>query len=73
MVWPKYTWAATLCCAFLFISSIQQLTAHQQGGSASYIDTFGKQNTLAARLAELVEAEEPLNPGDVERLAAAVK
>lgn len=75
MVSVKYSWAAAFCCAFLFIISIQQLTAHsaQQQDSASYLETYGKHNTLAARLAELVEAEEPLNPEDVERLAAAVK
>jgi hypothetical protein len=90
MVPLKHTWAATLCCAILVLSSLQQLTAahshshshshsHQHGaaaaaaGSASYIDAYGQHSTLAARLAELVEAEEPLNPEDVARLAAAVK
>lgn len=71
MVWLGRSWAATLCCTFLLLSSLQQLTAHQR--PASYIDAHGQHSTLAARLAELVEAEEPLNPEDVARLAAAVK
>jgi hypothetical protein len=73
MAWLKRSWAVTLCCTFLLISSVQQLTAHQHQGSGSYIEAHSKHSTLAARLAELVEAEEPLNPEDVARLAAAVK
>lgn len=72
MVWCRRSRSATVCCALLLVSGLQQLTAHQ-GSSASYIEAHGRHSTLAARLAELVEAEEPLNPADVARLAAAVK
>ena len=74
MVSLKVTWAAKFCLVVLFIVSVEQLSAHTvQKGSASYIDTYGQHSTLAVRLAELVEAEEPLQPEDVARLAAAVK
>lgn len=75
MVSLQHSWASILCCTVLLLSSLQQLTAHtsHQQPSASYIDAYGQHNTLAARLAQLIEAEEPLLPADVARLAAAVK
>jgi hypothetical protein len=79
MVSLKLTGAATSCFLLLVLlasSSVQPLAAHtapaaQQG--SSYIKAFGQHSTLAVRLAELIEAEEPLAPADVARLAAAVK
>lgn len=87
MILTRCSWAAKCCCflsvLLLTVGSPQLLSsAHhheqqqqQEAGSkpSSYIDAYGQHSTLAARLAELVEAEEPLQPEDVARLAAAVK
>lgn len=77
MVSLQHSWASIICCTVLLLSSLQQLSAHaphqSHQPSASYIDAYGQHSSLAARLAQLIEAEEPLLPGDVARLAAAVK
>jgi hypothetical protein len=56
----------------------QQLSARQPGGHASqappsYLDAYGKYSAVADRLAQLLEAEEPLSAQDVERLALAFR
>lgn len=75
----RVTWAAKFCLLLIIlsVSSLQQLAAHSHtehtASTASYIEAHGQQHSLAVRLAELIEAEEPLQPKDVARLAAAVK
>jgi hypothetical protein len=51
----------------------QPTTTGGRAPSSSYLDAYGKYSAVADRLAQLLEAEEPLQPEHVERLAAAVK
>jgi len=76
MVSLRCTRAAKFCFWLALISSLQQLAAHTaQKSTKAYLDEYGQWPylSLADRLAELVEAQEPLHPEDVARLAAAVK
>lgn len=59
-----------LCLFGLLVSSLAA-SAHQEQRQQSYLEAYGKYTAVADRLAQLLEAEEPLQPEHVQRLAVA--